>query len=93
MSLNHRFFLRAAKQLSVSLSTLESEYKALSALAQEVLFLKHVFESINNKTTLPILLSDNQGAICVAHKTASRSRAKHIDIKETLFENKLALVR
>ena len=28
-----------------------------------------------------MLLSDNQGAICVAHETASRSRAKHIDIK------------
>ena len=28
-----------------------------------------------------LLLSDNQGAICVAHETASRSRAKHIDLK------------
>ena len=53
----------------------------LSVLAQEVLFLKHVFESVKYKTTRPILLSDNKGAILVAHETASRSRAKHIDIK------------
>ena len=73
-------FLRTAKQRSVSLSTCESEYMALSALAQEVLFLKHVFESVNYKITLPIFFSDNQGEICVAHETASRSIAKHIDI-------------
>ena len=54
---------------------------ALSALAQEVLFLKHVFESVNYKTTLPILFSDNRRDTCVAHETASRSRAKHFDIK------------
>ena len=75
------FFWRSAKQRSVSLSTCESEYMPLSALAQEVLFLKHVLESVNYKTTLPILFSDKQGAICVAHETASISRAKHIDIK------------
>ena len=45
------------------------------------MLLKHVFESVHYKTTLPILFSDNQGAICVAHETASRSRVKHIDIK------------
>ena len=74
-------FWRTAKQRSVSLSTYELEYMALSALAQEVLFLEIVFESVNYKTTLPILFSDNQGAICVAHETASRSRASHIGIK------------
>ena len=70
-------FWRTAKPRLVSLSTCELENMALSALAQEVLFLKHVFESVNYKTTLPILFSNNQGAICVAHQTASRSRAKH----------------
>ena len=30
---------------------------------------------------LSLFFSDNQGAICVAHETASRSRAKHIDIE------------
>ena len=74
-------FRRTAKQRSVSLSACESEYMALSALAQEVFFLKNVFESVNYKTTLPIFFSDNQGAICVAHETASRLRAKHTDIK------------
>ena len=54
---------------------------ALSVLAQEVLFLKHVFESVKYKTTRPILFNDNKGAFLVAHETASRSRAKHIDIK------------
>ena len=72
---------RTAKHSSASLSTCELEYMALSALAQEVLFLKPVFESVNYKIFLPILLSYNQGVICVAHETASRSRAKHIDIK------------
>ena len=71
-----RVFWRTAKQRSVSLSTCESENMALSGLAQEVSFLKHAFESFNYKTTLPTLFSDNQGAICVAHETASRSRTK-----------------
>ena len=62
-------FWRTAEQRSVSLFKCKSEYMALSALAQEFLFLKHVFESVNYNTT-PMLLSDNQGAICVAHETA-----------------------
>ena len=74
-------FWRTAKERSVSLSTCQLEYMALSALAQEVLFLKPLFESANYKTTLPILFSNNRGAICVAHEIASRSSAKHIDIK------------
>ena len=40
-------FWLTAKQRSVSLSTRELEYMVLSALTQEVLFLKHVFESVN----------------------------------------------
>ena len=40
-------FWRTAKQRSVSLSTCELEYMALSALTQEVLFLKHILESVN----------------------------------------------
>ena len=63
------------------------------ALAQNVFFLKHVFETFKYKTTLPILFSDNHGAICVAHETASRSRAKHIDIKVHFFREQNALVR
>ena len=82
-------FWRTTKQRSLSLSTCESEYMALLALAQEVLFLKHVFERVNYKTTLPILFSDNQEAICVAHKTASKSRAKHIDIKVYLVREQI----
>ena len=82
-------FWRTAKQRSISLSTCELEYMVLSALAQELLFLKPVFESVNYKTTLPILFSDNQGAICVAHETASRSWAIHIDIKVHFFREQV----
>ena len=66
---------------------------ALSSLAKEVLLLKPVFESVNLNTTILILFSDNQGAICVAHETSSRLRAKHIDMKNTSFGNNYAVVR
>ena len=47
------FFWRTAKQRSVSLSTCESGYMPLSALAQEVFFLKHVLDSVNYKKYSP----------------------------------------
>ena len=84
---------RTAKPPSVSLSTCELGYMALSSLAKEVLLLKPVFQSANLNTTIPILFSDNQGAICVAHETSSRLRAKHIDMKNTSFGNNYAVVR
>ena len=43
---------RTAKQRWVSLQSCESEYMVLSALAQEVSFLKQVSESINSNTAI-----------------------------------------
>ena len=68
----------------------------LSALAWEVLFPKHVIENVNHIIIIPILLSDNQGAICVAYETAARLRAKCIDIKvhfarERIYSGKMTL--
>ncbi|CAN0377134.1 unnamed protein product, partial [Discosporangium mesarthrocarpum] len=75
----------------VAKSTTESEYIALSAVGQEILFLGNVWEFI--QPSLPrhqvITFEDNDGAEKLAHNliSASRSRTKHIDIRHHFLRN------
>ena len=67
---------------SVTLSSTESEYVAISELAKEILFVKQVLESIGIKVQLPIVVGvDNVGAIYLANNHTTSQRTKHIDIR------------
>lgn len=84
------------KQVSVSLSSTESEYVALSMAASEACWLVNLLNDFNIKNVCPVpIYCDNQSAISVAC-TDSVKRLKHVDIryhfiKELLKNNKLCL--
>ena len=76
---------KSRRQPTVALSTMESEYMALTDATKELKWIKTLIAELgyaNGKSTDPTdLFSDNQGAIALAKNPVSHSRAKHIDIR------------
>ena len=76
---------KSRRQPTVALSTMESEYMALTDATKELVWVKSLLAELgysNGKSNDPTdLFSDNQGAIALAKNPVSHSRAKHIDIR------------
>jgi hypothetical protein len=70
-------------QPSVTLSSTEAEYVALSMCAQEIKFIMMLLDEIaaNFLETPSILREDNTGAIFTAKNQQIGARTKHIDVK------------
>jgi hypothetical protein len=67
---------------SVTLSSTEAEYFALSEVTREIMFIKQVLESMGINLTLPILVKvDNVGAIYLSNNFSLSQRTKHIDVR------------
>ena len=67
---------------SVTLSSTEAEYFAVSEITKEIMFIKQVIESMNIKLNYPIIIKcDNVGAIYLANNHTTGQRTKHIDIR------------
>ena len=69
------------RQQTVAKSSTEAEYVALGVSAQEVVWLRRLFQdmgvSVDSATKL---YEDNQGAIDLSHNPKHHSRTKHIDV-------------
>jgi len=81
-------------QKTVARSSVEAEYMALSAAAQEAMYLKTLIEELGFEVQLPMtIFQDNQGSIFLAEGKGNHSRTKHIDIRHhfirDLVEDKL----
>ena len=69
-------------QKSVTLSSTEAEYVALSEVCMEIMFVKQLLEFIGMIIKKPIVINvDNVGAIYLATNTASTGRTRHIDTR------------
>ena len=67
---------------SVTLSSTEAEYFAVSEVAKEILFIKQLLDSIGIKVQLPIIVRvDNVGAIFLGNNFSVGQRTKHIDMR------------
>lgn len=67
---------------SVTLSSTEAEYFAISEVAKELLFIKQTIESMGIQVQLPIKIkTDNVGAIYLSNNYTTSQRTKHIDIR------------
>jgi Reverse transcriptase (RNA-dependent DNA polymerase)/gag-polypeptide of LTR copia-type len=67
---------------SVTLSSTEAEYFAVSEVAKEILFVKQLLESCGINIELPIIIRvDNVGAIFLGNNFSVSQRTKHIDIR------------
>ena len=69
------------RQSSVSKSSTEAEYIALSVASQEAVWLSRLLKNVGVKQEEPILIyEDNQGAIELSRNPKFHNRTKHIDI-------------
>ena len=70
------------KQASVSLSTAEAEYIALSTATQEAIWLRRLLGDIKaDLKGATVVMGDNQGSIAIARNPISHARTKHIDVR------------
>ena len=69
-------------QQSVALSTVEAEYMALAAAAQEICFLRQLLRSLGMKTTQATqMMEDNKGCVALASNAMTTNKTKHINIR------------
>jgi hypothetical protein len=69
------------KQSIIALSTAESEYIALTAVAREVLYLQLLLAELYDSPPTPTpVYCDNQAAIALASNDKFHAQTKHIDI-------------
>ena len=69
-------------QKSVSLSSTEAEYVAVSEVCMEIIYIKQVLEFLGVKVKKPISVHvDNVGAIYLATNSTTSSRTRHIDTR------------
>jgi hypothetical protein len=69
------------KQNTVSLSSSEAEYQALSECVQESVFTPNLVEELTGKRKLAIIYEDNLGTIFLVKNQQVSSRTNHIDIR------------
>ena len=76
---------KSRRQPTVALSTMESEYMALTDATKELKWIRTLLGELgysNGKEEPPTdLFSDNQSAIALAKNPVSHALAKHIDIR------------
>jgi hypothetical protein len=74
---------RTRRQKSVTLSSTEAEYCALTEAAKEAIWMKGLLRELgygNDDGPVP-LYEDNKGAICLAKNDVYHERTKHIDVR------------
>lgn len=69
-------------QPTVALSTVESEYMALTSAAQEAIWIRSILKEWGLKMLMPTTIwCDNQGAIQLTYNPTHHKRTKHIEVK------------
>jgi hypothetical protein len=72
---------RTRRQRSVTLSSTEAEYCALTEAAKEAIWMQGLMNELGLKQNEVPLFEDNKGAICLAKHDVYHERTKHIDIR------------
>ena len=73
---------KSKSQRSITLSSSEAEYVALSEAAKYIKFVYQLLQSIGVSVQLPIVVRvDNVGAIFMSENTSTSGRTKHVDIR------------
>jgi hypothetical protein len=78
------------KQTTVSLSSSEAEYKAMSAVLEEIMWLTQFLQEIGEEVELPsICYCDNNGAKLMGESEVGTKRTKHIDIRHHFIKDEV----
>lgn len=84
---------QSKKQKTVSLSSTEAEYVALSEASREAVYLGNLMYELTGQKCVIKLKCDNQSALKLATSHQSHTRSKHIDVRfhyvRDAVENKL----
>lgn len=72
---------QSRKQRTVSLSSTEAEYTALSEASREAVYLRKLIHEITDTLYVIDLYCDNQSALKLALSNQSHNRSKHIDVR------------
>ena len=73
---------RSKGQKSVTLSSTEAEYMAVSELATEILYVAGILKFLGIPVEYPIIVNvDNIGAVYLAKNATTGNRTKHIDTR------------
>jgi hypothetical protein len=81
---------RAKKQATVSRSSSEAEYRALSSASCELQWLLYLFADLQVQLSkIPTLYCDNQSAVHIASNPVFHERTKHLDIDCHLVREKV----
>ena len=79
---------RSRGQKSVTLSSTEAEYVAISEIATEILYIAGILKFLEVEIEHPIVIHvDNIGAIYLAERATSSTRTKHIDTRYHFVRN------
>jgi hypothetical protein len=81
---------RTKKQITVSRSSSEAEYRALASATCELQWILYLLRDLHvSCTKLPVLYCDNQSAIHIASNPVFHERTKHLEIDCHLIREKL----
>lgn len=83
----------ARKQQSVSLSSTEAEYVAISQASKEALFLKGFLGEIIDRNEPVIIFNDNQSAQKLVLNPVFHNRTKHINVKHHFIRDVLNMMK
>ena len=73
---------KSQAQRSVTLSSSEAEFVALSEAAKEIKFIVQVLQSLSIPVKMPVTVRvDNVGAIFLAENVTTSQRTRHIDVR------------
>ena len=73
---------RLKAQKTITLSSAEAEWIALSEATKEIMFVLQLFEEMKIHVELPIVVNiDNMGAIFMSKNINTTSRSKHVDVR------------
>jgi len=72
---------KSKKQVSISLSSAEAEYRSMRRVTAELTWLVRLLEDLSSPPSLPISVhSDSQAAIHIARNPVFHERTKHVDL-------------
>lgn len=77
------------KQQSVTLSSTEAEFVALSHASSEACWLKDILADFDINVGPVTLFEDNQSTIKMTHMDIGNSRVKHLEIKQSFIKEKI----